>query len=182
MREHKNNNFVINLEIFNLSHQTRIPRTNSLEYQPSVLVWVSKLISRVMVMVGGEDWSNLDNDNNQLDSRLVTGSNHGTSRPGRQSSLQASLIGSSSPRLQSSVLLLIVYGFHFCSVLGCFKMQLTPVMMWKRGGKSIIYKVPQLHKCCGGSRHCNAQTLMKPCADLEIMKVTMTDLVKIIKN
>ena len=30
---------------------------------------------------------------------------------------------------QSPVLLLIVYGFHFCSVLGCFKMQLTPVMM-----------------------------------------------------
>ena len=82
---------------------------------------------------------------------------------------------------QSPVLLLIVYGFHFCSVLGCFKMQLTAVMMWKRGGKSIIYKVPQLHKCCGGSRHCNAQTLMKPCADLEIMKVAMTDLVEIIK-
>ena len=128
----------------------------------------------------GGDWSNLDNNNNYVDSCLVTGSNHGTSRPGRQCH-QASLIGSVSPSLQSSVLLLIVYGFHFCSVLGCFKMQLTAVMMWKRGGKSIIYKVPQLHKCCGGSRHCNAQTLMKPCADLEIMKVAMTDLVEIIK-
>ena len=40
-----------------------------------------------------------------------------------------SLIGSLSPGLQSSVWLLIVYGFHFCSVLGCFKMQLTAVMM-----------------------------------------------------
>ena len=57
------------------------------------------------------------------------GSNHGTSRAGRQTQQAWSLIGSPSPGLQSPVLLLIVYGFHSCSVLGCFKMQLTAVMM-----------------------------------------------------